>query len=174
MLAVLVIHFISLLTQTYFRRRFSPFQVWRSDDGEYFESSTLASYHLISCWKLFYLIFSFLLETIVRVWKGISGIRYLTKCGAGFGKTQHTILTGNGWILQLREKWNSPKFKRGMRDFFACMLRMWEIIRSSGKFQSNKTIRECALLINFLFYFIVFGEKKRNSGKLFKIKVDLW
>ena len=71
--------------------------------------------------------------------KGIFGIRYLSKCGAGFGKTQDTILTGNGWILQLREKWNSPKFKKGMRDFFACVLKMWEIIRSSGKFKSFRT-----------------------------------
>ena len=65
----------------------------------------------------------------------IFGIRYLSKCGAGFGKTQDTILTGNGSILQLREKWDSPKFKQGMRDFFARMLRMWEIMRLSGKFK---------------------------------------
>ena len=97
----------------------------------------------------------------------------MTKCGAGFGKTQDTILTGNGWILHLREKWNSPKFKQGMRDFFACVLKMWEIVRSSGKFKSFRTKLLESVPLYFLFYFIVFG-KKRGIRESFLKKASCW
>ena len=77
--------------------------------------------------------------------------------GVGLRKTQY-ILMGNGILQQLKKR-DSPKFKHRMRDIFACMLGISEIIHLRGQMQMNQgrikcclltnlTV-ECALLINF-------------------------
>ena len=111
--------------------------------------------------------------TLNKVWKGIfSGSGCWPKYDAGFGKTWD-ILTGNG-ILRLPGKRDSQKFKHGMLDFFfACVLRIREIIRLNGKCESN---RRASSVVSFqtklwlVFYFvlyIIFGNKRgiRESGE---------
>jgi len=68
------------------------------------------------------------LKNIARYTGGVrfTGSGIWPKYGAGFGKTQN-ILTGFG-ILPPPGRRDSPKFGHGMRDFFACLLGIQEIV----------------------------------------------
>ena len=67
-----------------------------------------------------------LVPAYYRVWKGILGIRDLTKIRCGIRENEN-ILTGFG-IGLLPGKRDLPKFWDGKRDFAACLSGIREIV----------------------------------------------
>ena len=91
-----------------------------------------------------------------RVWKGILGIRDLTKIRCGI-RENAKLLDGIRDLTATREA-GFTKFGYGMRDFVAN--------QASAKYQSKGLIYILNLLAfqKLVFFNVFLGKKKRNSG----------